>query len=203
MTQIFQDNGKAIAVTVVQAGPCVVIQKKSKEKNGGVNAIQIAAEPLKEKHSSKPQLGHAKKAGLDKAYRFSFDMRVDNPDDYELAQEIKVDSFEEGQFVDVSGTSKGRGFQGVIKRHGHHGGPAGHGSMFHRSTGSIGCSAYPARVIKGRPMPGQMGNVKVTVQNLQIVGIHPEENILVLKGAIPGASKGMVLIKPAVKKKNK
>ncbi len=200
---MYREDGKDVEVTVVQADPGFVIQKKSKEKNGGVNAIQIAAEPVKEKHASKPKLGHAKKAELDNAFRFSFDMRVDNLDDYELAQEFKVDVFDEGQFVDVTGTSKGRGFQGVIKRHGHHGGPAGHGSMFHRSTGSIGCSAYPARVIKGRPMPGQMGNKKVTVQNVEILGINLEDNLLVLKGAIPGPSKGTVLIRPAVKKRNK
>jgi len=203
MTQVFQENGKSVAVTVVKIDPCVVIQKKTADKNGGVNAIQIAAEPLKEKHARKPQLGHAKKAGLNNAYRFSFDMRVDNLDDYELAQELKIDLLEKDKFVDVTGTSKGKGFQGVIKRHGHHGGPAGHGSHFHRAPGSIGCSAYPGRVFKGRPLPGQCGNVKVTTQNVKVVEVYPEDNLILLKGAIPGPSKGVVLLRPAVKMRNK
>ena len=203
MTQVFQEDGKAVSVTVVKVDPCVVIQKKTAEKNGGVNAIQIASEPLKEKHASKPQLGHAKKAGLNSAYRFSFDMRVENLDDYKLTQELKIDLLEKGKFVDVTGTTKGKGFQGVIKRHGHHGGPAGHGSHFHRAPGSIGCSAYPARVIKGRPMPGQCGNKKITTQNVQIVEVYPEDNLVLLKGAVPGATQGSLLLKPAVKMRNK
>jgi len=203
MTQVYEENGEAVSVTVIQAGPCVVLQKKPAQKNGGVDAVQLGFEPVKDSRAPKPQLHHAKKAGLSHAYRVARDMRVTNLDDYELGQETTVAQFEAGQRVDVVGTSKGRGFQGVIKRHGHHGGPASHGSMFHRSTGGIGQSASPARVFKGRPMPGQMGNKRVTVESLQIVAVYPDENLLVIRGAVPGPTKGLVVVRPAKKKKLK
>jgi len=200
MTQVFGDDGTAIAVTAVQLGPCVVTQKKCADKNGGIDAIQIGFDPLKEKNAAKPQLEAAKKAGLKTAFRILKDMRVDKLDDYELGQEFNVTQFEVGQFVDVIAKTKGRGFQGVIKRHGHHGGPGGHGSMFHRSTGGIGQSASPARVFKGRKMPGQMGAKRVTAQNLKVVAVYPEDNLLLLKGAVPGAPKGIITVRIAKKK---
>jgi len=200
MTQVFGDDGEAIAVTAVQLGPCVITQKKDADKNGGVDAIQIGFDPLKEKNAPKPQLGSAKKAGLKSAFRVLKDMRVDNLDDYKVGQEFDVTQFEVGQFVDVIAKTKGRGFQGVIKRHGHHGGPGGHGSMFHRSTGGIGQSASPGRVFKGRKMPGQMGAKRVTAQNLKVVAVYPEDNLLLLKGGVPGAPKGIITVRKAKKK---
>ena len=200
MTQVFGDDGEAIAVTAVQLGPCVVTQKKCADRNGGVDAIQIGFDPLKEKNSAKPQLEAAKKAGLKSAFRILKDMRVEKLDDYEVGQEFDVTQFEAGQFVDVIAKTKGRGFQGVIKRHGHHGGPGGHGSMFHRSTGGIGQSASPGRVFKGRKMPGQMGAKRVTAQNLKVVAVYPEDNLLLLKGAVPGAPKGIITVRKAKKK---
>jgi len=200
MTQVFGDDGVAIAVTAVQLGPCVVTQKKDADRNGGVNAIQIGFDPLKEKNAKKPQLESAKKAGLKSAFRVLKDMRVDKLDDYEVGQEFNVTQFEIGQFVDVIAKTKGRGFQGVIKRHGHHGGPGGHGSMFHRSTGGIGQSASPGRVFKGRKMPGQMGAKRITAQNLKVIAVYPEDNLVLLKGAVPGAAKGIITVCKAKKK---
>ncbi len=200
MTQVFSENGDAVAVTAVQLGPCVVTQKKNADKNGGVDAVQIGFDPLKEKNAPKPQLEAAKKAGIENAFRVLKDMRVDNLDDYEIGQELNVSQFEVGQYVDVIAKSKGRGFQGVIKRHGHHGGPGGHGSMFHRSTGGIGQSASPGRVFKGRKMPGQYGAKRITAQNLLVVAVHPEDNLVLLKGAVPGPSKGIITVQDAKKK---
>lgn len=203
MTQIYQDDGTAIAVTVVQAGPCVVLQKKPSETNGGHNAVQLGFEPVKDKNAAKPQIGHAKKAGMQSAYRFARDMRVDNLDEYELGQELSVSQFEPGQFIDVTGTSRGKGFQGVVKRHNHRGGPRSHGSMFHRRTGGIGASASPARVFKRRPMPGQMGNEHVTVQSLKVVAVYPDDNLIAISGAVPGPAKGLVVVRPSKKKRAK
>ena len=200
MTQIFQENGAAVAVTVVQAGPCVVMQKKDAAKNGGVNAVQLGFEALKDKHAAKPQLGAAKKVGLPNAFRFIKDMKVSNVSEYEIGQELTVGMFEVGQFVDVIGTSRGMGFQGVIKRHNFSGGRMTHGSMFHRAPGSIGSSAAPSRVFKQMRMPGQMGNERVTVQNLKIMAIYPEDNLIAISGAIPGHDNSMVVLKPALKK---
>jgi len=200
MTQVFGDDGAAVAVTAVKLGPCIVVQKKEADTNGGVAAVQLGFDPLKDKNAAKPQLGSAKKAGLKSAFRVLKDMRVEKLDEYEVGQEFDVTQFEAGQFVDVIAKSKGRGFQGVIKRHGHHGGPAGHGSMFHRSTGGIGQSASPARVFKGRKMPGQMGAKRVTAPNLKVVAVYPEDNIVLLKGAVPGAPKGIITVRKAKKK---
>ncbi|MBO7542377.1 50S ribosomal protein L3 [bacterium] len=201
MTQVYREDGTAVAVTVVQAGPCVVLQKKPAEKNGGVNAVQLGFEPIKDKAAKKPQLGHAKKAGQAQAYRFCRDMRVENLDDYEVGQTIGVEQFTVGQTVDVIGTSRGMGYQGVIKRHHHHGGGDAHGSMFHRSTGGISSSAYPSRVFKLRGMPGQMGNERVTVQSLTVETIDSEENLIAIRGAVPGPKSGLVIVRPGVKAK--
>ena len=201
MTQLFQDDGTAVAVTVLQAGPCVVVQKKSAEKHGGHDAVQLGFDPVKPDRVNKPQAGHTAKAGLDTAFRVARDMRVESLDAYQIGQELTVSQFEPGQIVDVVGVSKGKGFQGVIKRHRSHGGPRSHGSMFHRAPGSIGASAYPSRVIKLRSMPGQMGNKRVTIQSLKVVAVYPEENLIAIRGAVPGSAKSLVIIRPTKKKR--
>jgi large subunit ribosomal protein L3 len=197
MTQVFWDDGASIPVTVIEAGPCVVVQKKT-EKTDGYNAIQVGFDRKKEKKVTKPLKGHFDKAG--KGYfRHLREFRVESPNEYEVGQELSVDMFGIGDRVDVIGTTKGRGFAGVIKRHGFHGGRATHGSMFHRAPGSIGSSAYPSRVFKGTRLPGQMGNKRKTVQNLIIVGVRAERNLLLIKGAVPGSRNGIVVVKDAVK----
>lgn len=197
MTQVFSDEG-AIPVTVIEAGPCVVIQKKSAGKDG-YEAIQVGFGRKRPKNVTKPLQGHYKKAdkGL---FRFLKELRVESSDEYELGSELTADLFEVGDYVDVTGTSKGRGFAGVVKRHGFGGGRATHGSMFHRAPGSIGASADPARVLKGRKLPGHMGDHRVTVQNLTVLGIRPEMNIILIKGAVPGSNNGIVLIRESIKK---
>jgi large subunit ribosomal protein L3 len=197
MTQIFWEDGAAIPVTVIEAGPCVVLQKKTK-KTDGYDAIQLGFGRRKDKKATKPLKGHFRKA--DKGYfQFIREIRTDTPDDYEVGQELKADIFGVGDRVDVIGTTKGKGFAGVIKRHGFHGGRATHGSMFHRAPGSIGASAYPSRVFKGTKLPGHMGNQRKTVQNLTVVGVRADRNLILIRGAVPGARNGMVLIKNAVK----
>jgi large subunit ribosomal protein L3 len=197
MTQIFTDEG-AIPVTVIEAGPCVVIQKKNAAKDG-YEAIQVGYGRKRQKRVTKPLQGHFKKAdkGLFSVLK---EFRVESSDEYELGAELKADIFEIGDYVDIVGTSKGRGFAGVVKRHGFHGGRATHGSMFHRAPGSIGASADPSRVMKGRKLPGHMGDQRVTVQNLFVLGIRPEMNIILVKGAVPGSNNGIVLIKESIKK---
>lgn len=197
MTQIFWDDGDAVPVTVLEAGPCFVIQKKTKERDG-YDAIQVGFGRKKDKKVTKPIKGHQDKAG--KGYfRYMKEFRTDSPEQYEVGQELKVDMFAIGDRIDVIGTTKGRGFAGVIKRHGFHGGRATHGSMFHRAPGSIGASAYPSHVFKGTRLPGQMGNKRHTVQNLVVVGVKPDQNVILVRGAVPGAKNGIVIIKNAVK----
>jgi len=197
MTQVFWDDGASIPVTVIEAGPCVVVQKKT-ERTDGYNAIQLGFDRKKEKKATKPLKGHFDKAG--KGYfRHLREFRVESPDEYELGQELNVDMFNIGDRVDVIGTTKGRGFAGVIKRHGFHGGRATHGSMFHRAPGSIGASAYPSRVFKGTRLPGQMGNKRKTVQNLVVAGVRAERNLILIKGPVPGSRNGIVVVKDAVK----
>ncbi|MBN2256002.1 MAG: 50S ribosomal protein L3 [Deltaproteobacteria bacterium] len=197
MTQIFWDDGDAIPVTVLEAGPCFVIQKKTKEKDG-YDAIQLGFGHKKEKNVTKPLKGHMDKTG--KGYfRYMREFRTASPEQYEVGQELGADLFAVGDRIDVIGTTKGRGFAGVIKRHGFHGGRATHGSMFHRAPGSIGASADPSRVFKGTRLPGQMGNKRHTVQNLIVVGVKPDQNIILVRGAVPGAKNGFVIIKNAVK----
>ena len=193
MTRVYSDDGASIPVTAIEAGPCVVLQKKSVESEG-YNAIQVGFDTKKDSRISKPQAGHFKAAGKGGFYHV-MEFRVDDVDQYELGQEIvATDLFNVGDLVDVSGHSKGRGFQGVIKRHGFKGGRATHGSMFHRAPGSIGCSAWPARVVKGKKMPGRMGNDLVTKKNVIVIDIRPEDNILLLKGCVPGARQGLLKI---------
>ncbi|MGL6293143.1 50S ribosomal protein L3 [Eubacterium aggregans] len=199
MTQIFTENGTMIPVTVVEAGPCTVAQKKTLE-NDGYGAVQFAYGEIKDKNVNKPKKGHFDKYGV--AYkRVIREFRLDDCVAYEPGQEVKADVFEVGDKVDVSGKSKGKGFAGVIKRHGQHRGPMAHGSKYHRSPGSMGASAYPARVMKGKKLPGQMGNKNVTALNLEIVQIDAENNALLIKGGIPGPKGSLVTIKTSVKAK--
>jgi large subunit ribosomal protein L3 len=199
MTQLYQDDGTAVAVTVIQAGPCIVTRTRPAAENGGHAAIQMGFEPLTPKQAAKPQAGAAAKAKLPHTFRFLREMHVANLDEFTVGQALTVERFAVGQRVDVIGVSKGKGFQGVIKRHKHHGGVATHGSMFHRAPGGIGASAYPSRVLKNRAMPGHMGAERVTAQNLTVIGVRPEENLLLVRGAVPGATNGMVIVRPAIK----
>jgi large subunit ribosomal protein L3 len=198
MTQIFSVDGTAVPVTVIEAGPCVVIRKKTEETDG-YSAIQLGFLRKKQKNTTKPLQGHFKK--VDKGFfRVLQEFKTPSADDYEVGQEVRADLFKVGEFVDVVGTSKGRGFAGGVKRHGWSGGKASHGSMFHRAPGSIGASAYPSRVFKGKRLPGHMGDDRKTIQNLIIVGVRPEMNVILIKGAVPGSKNGVVLIKNSVKK---
>ncbi len=199
MTQVFTNDGKLIPVTVVEVEPNVVTQIKTVEKDG-YDAIQLATESIKEKASNKAEMGHTKKANTTPK-RFLREIRGVNVNDYTLGQTIGVDIFEAGEIVDVTGTSKGKGFQGVIKRHNQNTGPMGHGSQYHRGVGSLG-TMLPMHVLKGKKMPGQMGNVQRTVQNLEIVSVDTENSVILVKGNVPGAKKSLVMIRTAVKKPN-
>ena len=200
MTQVFVADGRRIPVTVVEAGPCTVLQKKT-ESIDGYNALQVGFSEKKTHRVNKPMMGHFKKADQG-AFAYLRELDAVNVDDYQVGDQITCDAvFKAGDIVDVTGTSKGKGFQGVIKRWGFSGGRATHGSHFHRAPGSIGMSAWPARVHKGKKMPGQMGNAGVTLQNLEIVEVRPEQNIILVKGAIPGANQGLVLIRKCIKSK--
>ena len=198
MTQVFVADGRRIPVTVVEAGPCTVVQKKT-ESTDGYNALQVGFEAKKSHRVNKPMMGHFKKADQG-AFTALRELAADNVDEYQVGDQITCDSvFKAGDIVDVTGTSKGKGFQGVIKRWGFSGGRATHGSKFHRGTGSIGMSASPARVHRGKKMPGQMGNARVTQQNLEIVEVRADQNLILVKGAIPGPNQGLVLIRKCVK----
>lgn len=197
MTQVFTPEGLVVPVTVIEAGPCVVIQKKDQE-NDGYEAIQIGFEDKKEKNATKPELGHAKKAGTTPK-RYVKEFRGVDLSQYEVGQELKADLFTEGEFVDVTGTSKGKGFQGVIKRHGQARGPMTHGSHYHRGPGSMG-SIQANRVPKGKKLPGHMGKETVTLQNLQIIKVDAQRNVLLVKGSIPGPKNSYVSVSSAVKK---
>ena len=213
MTQIFNADGVLTPVTVLQAGPCVVTQIKTVE-NDGYSAVQVGYMDKKEKvvtkdangkkkirnrHGvTKAEKGHFDKAGVS-AKRYVREFKFENAADYNLADEIKADIFAEGDKIDATAISKGKGFQGAIKRHGQHRGPMAHGSKFHRHQGSNGACSSPSKVFKGKGMPGQMGHVKVTVQNLEVVKVDAENNLLLVKGAVPGPKKSLVTIKETVK----
>ncbi|MCX8063828.1 MAG: 50S ribosomal protein L3 [Candidatus Hydrogenedentes bacterium] len=197
MTRIFTEDGRWIDVTLVQAGPCIVVQRKKKESDG-YEAVQLGFEEIKPKRCKKPLLGHFEKYGVP-PMRILREFRIESESDLKPGDEVKVDIFKIGDRVDIAGVSKGRGFAGVVKRHGYSGGPNTHGSNFHRRPGSIGQSAWPAEVYKGKGLPGHMGNVRVTVQNLEVVDVVPEKNLLVVRGSIPGANGGIVEIKHSVK----
>lgn len=199
MTQVFTKSGKLIPVTVIEVEPNVVTQIKTME-NDGYEAVQLGFENIKEKNATKAIIGHAKKANTTPK-RFFREIRGVDVANYKVGDEICVDSFTEGEVVDVTGTTKGHGFEGVITRHGQSRGPMGHGSQYHRGVGSLG-TMRPMHVLKGKKLPGQMGNVKSTVQNLEIVAVDLENNIILIKGNVPGPKKGLVQIRTAVKKPN-
>ena len=196
MTQIFTEEGIVVPVTVVEAGPNVVTQVKTVEKDG-YNAIQVGFEDAKEKSLNKPQKGHLAAANVLKKHLKEF--RVDSVEEFTVGQEIKADIFAAGEKIDVTGTSKGKGFQGPIKRHGQSRGPESHGSRYHRRPGSMGACSFPGRVFKNKKLAGHMGSVKVTVQNLEVVRVDADKNLILVKGAIPGPKGSMVTIKEAVK----
>jgi large subunit ribosomal protein L3 len=197
MTQIFDENGKVIPVTVIEAGPCVVVQKKTIEKDG-YQAIQVGFGDVREKLRTKALKGHFAKAGVS-IKRFVKEFRLEDVSGYEVGQEFKADVFAAGDRIDVSGISKGKGFQGTIKRWNAHRGPETHGSKFHRAVGSMGASSDPSRTFKNKKLPGHMGNVNTTVLNLLVAKVMPEKNLILIKGGVPGPNKGLVVIRNAVK----
>ena len=197
MTQIFNEDGVLTPVTVLQAGPCVVTQVKT-EENDGYKAVQVGFVDKREKLVSKPVKGHFDKAGVSYK-RYVREFRLENAEEYSVKDEIKADIFATGDKIDATAISKGKGFQGAIKRHGQHRGPMAHGSKFHRHQGSNGSATTPGRVFKGKGMPGQMGNKQITVQNLEVVKIDAENNLILVKGAVPGPKKCLVTVREAVK----
>ena len=197
MIQMFREDGTMIPVTVLQAGPCPVTQVKTQEHDG-YSAVQVGFSPIREKLSTKPMLGHFKKAGVAPC-RYVREFRLDDAESYEVGKEIKVDVFEKGDKVDVTGTSKGHGFQGVIKRWNQSRGRMTHGSRYHRRVGSMGACSYPGEVFKHKNLPGHMGCETVTTQNLEVVRVDAERNLLLVKGAVPGHKNGLVSVKNTVK----
>ena len=200
MTQIFDEKGNVIPVTVIEAGPCVVAQVKTVEKEG-YNALQLGFGEVKTKHMNKPEMGHFAKSKIDNKKHLR-EFRLDSIEGVKVGDEIKADIFQEGERVDIQGISKGKGFQGVIKRHGQHRGPMGHGSMYHRRPGSMGATSTPGRVFKGKKLPGHMGRVTVTIQNLDVVKIDMDKNVILVKGSVPGCKGAILKIKSTVKAAN-
>ncbi|MBR3382896.1 MAG: 50S ribosomal protein L3 [Clostridia bacterium] len=197
MTQVFREDGTMVPVTVVLAGPCPVTQIKTVDHDG-YDAVQMAFMPVREKLITKPEMGHLKKAGVE-AHRYVKEFRLDDCSQYEVGNVIKADVFEKGEHVDVTGTSKGKGFEGNIKRWNQARGRKTHGSHSYRVAGSLGACTYPGEVFKTKRLPGHMGRERITVQNLEIVRSDAERNLLLIKGAIPGANGGLVLVKSTVK----
>ena len=197
MTQIFDENGVVIPVTVIEAGPCTVAQVKTLE-NDGYEAVQLGFGEVKENKLNKPEKGHFAKANVT-AKRHLREFRLDSIEGIKVGDEVKADVFAAGEKVDVQGTSKGKGFQGVIKRHGQHRGPMGHGSMYHRRPGSMGSTSTPGRVFKGKKLPGHMGVQTVTIQNLDVVRVDMDKNVLLVKGSVPGPKGAILKIKATVK----
>ena len=196
MTQIFDEKGYVIPVTVIEAGLCLVAQVKSEETDG-YNAVQLGFGEVKDKHINKPEKGHFEKSKLS-AKKHLREFRADSID-VKVGDEVKADVFEAGDKIDVQGTSKGKGFQGVIKRHGQHRGPMGHGSMYHRRPGSMGSTSTPGRVFKGKKLPGHMGVQTVTIQNLDVVRVDMDKNVILVKGSVPGPKGAILKIKATVK----
>lgn len=191
MTRVYNDMGAVIPVTVIEAGPCKVLQVKS-DANDGYNAIQVGFCEKKASRVTKPLAGHFSKAGTDGYYNIR-EFRILNPEEYKVGQDISIgELFKTGDVIDIQGVSKGKGFQGVMKRHGFKGGPGGHGSKHHRRPGSIGMSASPGRVVKGKKLPGRMGTDTVLKKNVLIVDIRDDENVILVKGAVPGAKQGLL-----------
>lgn len=197
MTQIFDENGVVIPVTVIEAGPCVVAQVKTSE-NDGYEAVQLGFGEVKENRLNKPVRGHFSKANVAPRKHLR-EFKLDSIEGIKVGDEIKADIFAAGEKIDVQGTSKGKGFQGVIKRHGQHRGPMGHGSMYHRRPGSMGPTSTPGRVFKGKKLPGHMGHVTVTIQNLDVVKVDMDKNVILVKGSVPGSKGAILKIKSAVK----
>lgn len=197
MTQIFAEDGTLIPVTVVEAGPCSVVQKKTVEKDG-YSAVQIGYGDKKEKNTNKPAKGHFAKAGV-AVKRYLRELKLDNAEEMNVGDIIKADVFEAGELLDVTGTSKGHGYAGTIKRWGTHRGPMTHGSHYHRGPGSLGACSSPSRVYKGKKLPGHYGVDRVTIQNLDLVKVDTERNLLLIKGSVPGPKGGLLIIKNAVK----
>jgi len=200
MTQIFLEDGSVVPVTVVQAGPCPVIQKKTKEKDG-YNALQLGFLPKNSQRVNKPLSGHFKKAGVGPAYHIK-EFRVEAVEGVEAGQVVTLNLFKPGDVVDVTALSKGKGFGGVIKRHGFHGSPGSHGTHeYFRHGGSVGSATYPHHTFKGMKMPGHLGSQKVTIQNIKVVDVKEDQNLILLKGGIPGSRDGWILIRSATKRK--
>ena len=197
MTQIFDEKGNVIPVTVIEAGPCVVAQVKTVD-NDGYQAIQLGFGDVKDKHINKPEKGHFEKVkvAIKKHLR---EFKLDSIEGFKVGDELKADIFAAGDKIDVQGTTKGKGFQGVIKRHGQHRGPMGHGSMYHRRPGSMGPTSTPGRVLKGKKLPGHMGRATVTIQNLDVVRVDLDKNVILVKGSVPGAKGAILKVKSAVK----
>src|SRR3954469_9227788 len=198
MTQVFGENGTMVPVTVLEVGPCLVVQRKTKDSDG-YEAVQVGlVEAKTPRHTTKPMQGHFKKAGVAPT-RHTAEFKLSEGDDFKAGDEIKASMFNAGEFVDVVGTSKGKGFQGVVKRHGFRGGRATHGSMFHRAPGSIGASSFPSRVYPGMRAAGRMGGVRNTTKNLKVVAGDAEKNLLLVRGAVPGSIGSYVTVKRAKK----
>ncbi len=197
MTQIFGENGVAIPVTAIEVMPLTVVAKKTQDKDG-YNAIVVSFGDIKEKNANKPHKGIFEKAGVE-VQKYLKEIKVENVDEYEIGSKITVEAFEQNDKVDVQGTSKGKGFQGVIKRHGQHRGPMGHGSMYHRRPGSMGSTTTPGRVFKGKKLPGHMGSQTSTILNLDVVKVDTDKNVILVKGSIPGAKKSIVRVRKSVK----
>ena len=199
MTQIFDEQGKVIPVTVIEAGPCTVVQVKTVE-NDGYQAIQLGFGEVKEHKVSKPVKGHYTKVNLTPKKHLR-EFRVDSLENVKVGDELKADIFVAGEKLDIQGTSKGKGFQGVIKRHGQSRGPMGHGSMYHRRPGSMGPTSTPGRVFKGKKLPGHMGNQTITIQNLEVIKVDLDKNVILVKGSVPGAKGAILKLKTSVKSK--
>jgi large subunit ribosomal protein L3 len=200
MTQIFLEDGSVVPVTVIEAGPCSVIQKKTKERDG-YNALQLGFLPKNSQRVNKPLSGHFKKAGVSSCYHL-MEFRVEDIDGYEVGQEVNLNLFKPGDVVDITGLSRGKGFTGVVKRHGFHGSPGSHGTHeYFRHGGSVGSATFPHHTFKGLKMPGHHGNRKVTLQNIKVVDVKEDQNLIFLKGGIPGSPNGWVLIRSATKSK--
>lgn len=191
MIQVFDESRRLIPVTVIEAGPCGIVKVK-KLSSDGYEAVQVGFSGVSERKMTKPQVGHLKKAGT-RLWRYLGEFKSDGKS--EIGSLVGVDIFSEGESISVQGVSKGKGFQGVMKRHNYAGGPASHGSMFHRAPGSIGASSFPSRVLKNKKLPGQMGNKRITVKGLTIVGVRPEENVLLVSGSVPGPVGGIVIVR--------
>ena len=197
MTQIFDEKGNVIPVTVIEAGPCTVAQVKTVETDG-YDAVQLGFGEIKDKHINKPEKGHFAKAGLE-AKKHLREFRLESVEGVKVGDEVKADVFEAGEKVDVQGISKGKGFQGVIKRHGQHRGPMGHGSMYHRRPGSMGSTSTPGRVFKGKRLPGHMGANTITIQNLEVVAVDLDKNVILVRGSVPGVNGAILKIRQSVK----